>query len=164
MLFFISCSFLRLHFIPRHMMVNAPYYWDVLVRVSKQIERKWPDLKTAWILHDDNARLHRTHIIGDFFLKYGIRRLSRSPYSPGLTSCDFWLFFTPKEVLRGARFDTNEVVSTVYRFTKKIEEEEFCKTIMVKWIERMESCIKNAGCYFKGDLDNNNNDKSCDSD
>ena len=36
----------------------------------------------------------------------GIKTVPHPPYSPDLTSCDFWLFPKLKENLRGCRYET----------------------------------------------------------
>ncbi len=58
---------------------------------NHSILAKWPDLKIMCILHNDSVQPHRAHIIYDFWVKHGIRRLRHPPRSLDLAPCDFWL-------------------------------------------------------------------------
>jgi transposase len=42
------------------------------------------------------------------FAKHGIPVVRQAPYSPDMTSCDFWLFPKLKRPLKGSRFDSRE--------------------------------------------------------
>ncbi len=60
-----------------------------------------------------------------------------------LASCDYWIIPTLKKPIRGRYFDSHdEVVNTVHTFFNSLSQEDFKKTINVKWAERMEICVK----------------------
>ncbi len=73
-----------------------------------------------------------------------------SPYSPDLTSCNFWQLSTLKKHLRDRWFISDKkVINEVHTFFKSLLQAEFEKTVKVKWGERMELCIVNVGRYFE---------------
>ena len=57
-----------------------------------------------WHFQQDNAPVHNSILLTDYFAKMGIKTVPHPPYSPDLAPCDLWLF--PK--LRGRRYETIE--------------------------------------------------------
>ena len=60
------------------------------------------------LLHHDNASSHTALRTREFLEDSGLKTLPHPPYSPDLAPCDFWLFPTVKDQLRGRGFSTNE--------------------------------------------------------
>ena len=75
----------------------------------------------------------------------------KTPYSPDLAPCDFWLFPKLKIPLRGHRFDTIEEIQTESKKAlKAIPEIEFNKCFD-DWTKPWHKCITSGGDYFEGD-------------
>ena len=72
----------------------------------------------------------------------------KTPYSPDLASCDFWLF--PK--LTGCRYETliDEKKEAVTKVIDTLTQEDFHGAFQ-KLLERYNKCIASGGDYFKGD-------------
>ena len=114
------------------------------------ISRKRSDLKASWILHQDNARPHTSSLTREFMSKNGVETIPHPPYSADLAPCDFWMFPTLKKELRGRRFvSKTEIQNAIQNFFNSIPEEEFRKTMLDKWQERMKKCIRFDGRYFE---------------
>ena len=62
--------------------------------VQEEIRRKRPTLFKSgqWHFNQDNAPVHNSILVTDYLTKMGIKTVPRSPYSPDLVPCDFWLF------------------------------------------------------------------------
>ena len=54
-----------------------------------------------WFFHWDNAPVHTTAIVQDWFTAHAIQLLDQPPYSPDLAPADFFLFKKVKEELAG---------------------------------------------------------------
>ena len=73
----------------------------------------------------------------------GIKTVPHCPYSPDLTSCNFWLF--PK--LTGCRYETiEEMKEAVMKVIDTLTQEDFQKLL-----ERYNKCIAAGGDYFEWD-------------
>ena len=76
-----------------------------------------------------------------------IKTVTQPPYSPHLTSCDFWLF--PK--LRGCRYVTiEEMKEAVRKVIDTLIQEDFHGALQ-KLLERHNKCIAAGGDSFEGD-------------
>ena len=86
--------------------VNKKYYVEVLSVFRKRFRRKRPALFKLgqWLFHQDNAPVHNSILVTDYFTKMGIKTVPQAPYSPEFAPSDFWLF--PN--LRGCRYETIE--------------------------------------------------------
>ena len=51
----------------------------------------------------DNIPAHSAHLIKDFWAKNNTTLVQKSPYSPDLAPCDFWLFPKLETTLKGTR-------------------------------------------------------------
>ena len=140
------------HYVPPLVKVNKEYYCSILKTLRGHISHKRPDIKDYWILHQDNARLHTARLTQEWLEKHGIETLPHPPYSPDLAPCDYWLFPTLKWGLRGRQFQTDdEVKKEVQKFFQQTPQAEFEKTILEKWLERMQRCVDSDGRYFEKD-------------
>ena len=96
------------------------------------------------------ARPHTSSLTREFMSKNGVETIPHPPYSPDLAPCDFWMFPTLKKELRGRRFvSKTEIQNAIQNFFNSIPEEEFRKTMLDKWQERMKKCIRFDGRYFE---------------
>ena len=83
-------------------------YYGVYLKKSVKIAELWK--KNSWILHDDNALLHRTTIVNEVKAKNVIATFDQSPHSPDLVPCDFFLFPELKLPLCRSRFESTEAI------------------------------------------------------
>jgi histone-lysine N-methyltransferase SETMAR len=73
-----------------------------------------------------NAPAHSAAIIQQFLTQKQVTTLNHPPYSPDLSSPDYFLFLKVKLQLKGARFDTIEgIQKTVTNQLNKISAEDF---------------------------------------
>ena len=88
--------------VPTEQTVNKEYYVEVLREFRKRFLGKRPALfkSSQWHFHQDNVPVHNSILVTHYLTKMGIK----TPYSPDLAPCEFWLF--PK--LRGCRYETIE--------------------------------------------------------
>ena len=60
------------------------------------------------LFHHGNARMHTAAVTLDFLIARDIELVTRSPYSPDLAPCDWFLFHSVKLHLTGKRFQNGE--------------------------------------------------------
>ncbi|GFW72260.1 putative transposase [Trichonephila clavipes] len=123
---------------------------------------RWSQFKTD-IIHRSKVLLINSvvsrsfeHHAGDmnhFLASKNIHVANQPPYSPDLSSCDFFLFPKLKNHLKGHHFGTLENIQTaVTDQLKAIPISEFhqcyedCK-------KRLQRCVASEGSYFEGDND-----------
>ena len=99
------------------------------------------------LLHHDNASSHTALRTREFLENSGLKTFPHPPYSPDLAPCDFWLFSTIKDELRGKRFSTNEeLAGALFEVIDNIPKNEW-KMCFNKWFTRMKKCIECHGEY-----------------
>jgi hypothetical protein len=77
--------------------------------------------------------------------------IPHTPYSPDLTTCDFFLFPKMKLKLKGRRFDTiEEIKAESQRVIDTLIEKDFPEAFQ-KWKGRWGRCLHAGGKYFEGD-------------
>ena len=75
--------------------------------------------------------------------------LEQPPYSLDLAPCDFFLFPTVKNTIKGTRFSsTNAIKKAVTKELRGIPQESFQKNIDA-WKSRIEKCNELKGDYFE---------------
>ena len=109
-LFFDSTGMIYMHWVPTGQTVNKEYYVEVLREFRKRFRRKRPALFKSgqWHFHQDNAPVHNSILVTDYWSKMGIKTVPQPPYSPDIAPCDFWLFPKLKEKLRGCCYEIIE--------------------------------------------------------
>ena len=74
--------------------------------------------------------MHRAWIINEFLLENHVEQHQNPPYSPDLSSCDFFLFPKLKKQLRGIRFnDDNEMVTAFEQAIDSRTKEDFRRLV-----------------------------------
>ena len=147
--FFDSTGMIYMHWVPTGQTVNKEYYVEVLREFRKRFRRKRPALFKSgqWHFQQDNAPVHNSILVTDYLTKMGIKTVPRPPYSPDLTSCDFWLF--PN--LRGYRYETIELMKeAVTKVIDTLTQKDFHGAFQ-KLLKRYNKCIAAGGDYFEGD-------------
>ena len=102
------------HKVPDKTVVNADYYSGVLrEQLRRTIRDKRPELyRSGFILHQDNAPVHVSRVVKQTMSDLNIEPLQHPPYHPDLAICDFFLFPTVKDHLRGRKFESREELGT----------------------------------------------------
>ena len=73
--------------------INSEYYIALLVRLKKEIAKKWPQIKKKKTLfHQDNALCQKSIATIAKLHKLHFDLLSYRSYSPDLTPSDYWRF------------------------------------------------------------------------
>ena len=91
--------------------INSEYHIALLMRLNKEITKKWPQMKKKKVLfHQDNALCHKTITAMAKLHELHVKLLLYPPYSPDLALCDYWLFADLKRMLQGKTFGSNEEV------------------------------------------------------
>ena len=120
-----------------------------MLRFRKRFHRKRPALFKSgqWHFHQDNAPILNSILVTDYLSKMGIKTVPQPPYSPDLTSCDFWLF----SKLKGCRYERiDETKEAVTKVIDTLTQEEFHGAFQ-KLLEGYK-CIAAGGDSFEGDL------------
>ena len=100
-----------------------------------------------WYFQQDNAPVHNSILVTDYFTKMGIKTVPQSPYSPDVGPCDFLLF--PK--VRGCCYETiKEMKEAVIKVIDMLTEEDFHGAFQ-KLLEWYNKCIAVGVDYFEGD-------------
>ena len=132
--FFDCTDMVYVHWVPTGQTVNKECYVEVLREFKKRFRRKRSALFKSgqWHFHQDNAPVHNSILVTDYFTKMDIKTVPQPPYSPDLGPCDFWLF--PK--LRGCRHETIEKMkAAVTKVIDTLTQEDFHEAFQ-KLLER----------------------------
>ena len=102
------------HMVPDKIIVNGDYYSSVLrEQLRRAIRDKRPELnRSGFILHQDNVPVHVSSVVKQTMSDLNIEPVQHPPYSPDLAICDFFLFPTVKDHLRGRKFEPREELGT----------------------------------------------------
>jgi hypothetical protein len=96
------------------MTVNRKCYFQVLEYMRRWVRRARPELfPDKLMMYQDNAPSHTSISVRELLAKKLITFLENQAYSPDLTLCDFFLFLTMKNCLRGTYFETVEDIQKV---------------------------------------------------
>ena len=98
------------HMVPDKTIVNGDYYSGVLrEQLRRAIRDKSPEsYRSGFILHQDNSPVHASCVVKQAMSDLNIEPLQHPQYSPDLAICDFFLFPTVKDHLRGRKFESQE--------------------------------------------------------
>ena len=109
---------------------NATWYKDKCLN-STFCEWKKSHQKCGYekiILHHDNAPIHKSVITKEYLEEKKIKTLKHPPYSPDLSPCDFWLFPTIKQRMRGINnYTRDEIILRFKEELKQLEAKDFHK-------------------------------------
>ncbi len=139
------------HWVPHRQIITAAYYIEVL-KMWWAIARKWPELwaSHSWLLHYDNTTAHSASATWQFLMKTCTTVLEHCGYSPDLAPNDFFLYAKTKEVLKGADFQSKEVMKAVCEAVmNSLEETDFQECFQASK-SRVEKCIRAGGEYIEG--------------
>ena len=98
--------------------------------------------RSGFILHQDNVPVHVSRVVKQTMSDLNIERLPRPPYSPDLAICDFFLFPTVKDHLRGRKIESREVLGTAITEALQTVTRDGLQHVFRTWLERWDTCIK----------------------
>ena len=137
-------------FAPPGQTVNQTFYQEVLERLRKREARVRPGIVRTWMLHHDNAPCHTAVSINEFLAEKAFLWFL-SPYSAGLSPCDFFLFPRLKNHLKGRYFGTlDNIQKSVIDELNGIPAEAF-QHCYEQWKQRLRRCVAAQGNCFEGD-------------
>lgn len=151
--FYSSKKILVDYAVPQGTTVNAELYrWVLINKLRPAIYKKQPEILEAGpILLHDGVGPHQAAYVVNQLEKWDWEVLGHPPYSPDLSPCDFHLFATLKEPLRGQRFqDEDEINITVSNRLKTIQREGL-RNGVPKLPQRWEAVITKNGEYIESD-------------
>jgi hypothetical protein len=106
---------------------------------------KHPDmLGCVVILLQDNTTPHRHHDLQNL-AQWGWEVLAFPPYSPNLTSCDYWLFARVKDCLWGKRFELEHNFNTAVTASLHHLSEDEYRAAIDHLPCRWKVCVNSAG-------------------
>jgi hypothetical protein len=80
-----------------------------------------PEIAKTWILYNDNAPCHHAFSVSRFLTSKNIAVLPQAPYSPDMSSCDFFLFPQTKLTVKGTHFESiTDIQNAVTRVLQDI--------------------------------------------
>lgn len=102
-IFFSKTGIVSLNILNKKFKANSKWYRDIFLN-NAFIEWKNSHKKQGInkiLLHHDNAPIHTSKMVTNFLYQNQVKTLKHPPYSPDLSPCDFWLFPTIKQRMRG---------------------------------------------------------------
>lgn len=105
--------------------------------------------KQRFIIHMDNAPVHKSKLTQDFISSNGLYMPKHPPYSPDISPCDFYLFGYLKNKIIGKTFGTkDELVSWIEEQISEIPKAQL-KKVFEEWLERLQAVINMNGDYIE---------------
>ncbi len=150
---FFDCRGLILkHWVPKGQSITAAYYIEVLKKLRRKIAKKRPEMWAAnsWVLHHDNAPAHSAFATRNFLAKTSTAVLEHPAYSPDLAPNDFFMYPKTKEPMKGAHFQSEEVMKGACSGVMASMQEEDFQGCFESWKSRVEKCIRVGGDYIEG--------------
>jgi hypothetical protein len=119
-------------------------------KVRLALHHEQPELlEHGVILVLENATPHFNHDVQSLVQCWGREVFTHPPYSPGLTSCDCWLFACVKEHCRQKRFeleeDTNAAITASFHHLSKDNYRTVIDHLPCRW----EKCVDSSGDYIE---------------
>ena len=128
------------HMVPDKTIVNGDYYSGVLrEQLRRAIQDKLPELYgSGFSLHQYNAPVHVNRVVKQTMSDLNIEPLQHPPYSPDLAICDFFLFQTVKDHLRGRKFESREEPGTTITEALRAVTRDGLQHVFRMWVERLD--------------------------
>ncbi len=156
-LFFDTEGPILIHFLERGETVDKEEYCRVLSRLRENIHLKRPDKWRInakgycnFLLHQDNATPHTATISLAAVGENHMEMLSHPAYSLDMAPCDFAVFPTLKDELKGHAFrDIDELKAEARRVLLHWLRDFFRRAIF-DMPKRWAKCVSAGGDYFEG--------------
>ena len=131
-----------------HTVTGRFYKNSVLKKVKDFYNKKRPSKGWSGVqrLHD-NASSHE--VVKSFLASEKVKVLNHSPYSPGLSPCNFFLFPRLKKMLSGNKYTSrNSLGSAIYQWLQQIPKEDYLSAFR-DCVKRLQKCVSVKGEYFE---------------
>ena len=90
--------------------INSEYYIALLVRLKKEIAKKWPQIKKKKGFFHQDSLYHKSVAVMAKLHELHFELIPHPPNSPDLASRDYWLFADVKRMPQRKRSGSNEEV------------------------------------------------------
>ena len=142
---------LQIPVLKRSSVTGKFYRESVLTQLVDFYQKRRPSTGVQGIkLLHDNAPAHKSATVQEYLKESGPNVLDHPPYSPDLSSCDFWLFPRLKEMLAGHCFESGSGIgSAVYQYLLHIPKEDY-QAVFRKGVDRCKMCVEADGAYLEG--------------
>lgn len=130
---------------------NAQWFKNSCIQplIDKWQNRNVKHSVSNLVIHFDNARPHTSDIVTSYIAeKEGVTRLEHPPYSPDLSPCDFWLFPTIKNRMKGKVYYTDTEVLEAFKENADLLETKDFKNAFSTWIKRCKTVLSKNGDYY----------------
>ena len=99
------------------------------------------------LLHD-NASSRKCEVVKSFLVSEKVIVLNHPPYSPDLSSCDFFLFPRLKKMLSGNQYTSRSSLgSAIYQGLIQLPNEDYLSAFR-DWVKRLQKCVSVKGEYM----------------
>jgi transposase len=137
-------------YLPKGTKFNPDYFIDTVLPNLYSEKRRIARRKglPSFPVHMDNSMCHNSAKITEKLEKRHIARAPHPPYSPDLSLCDFWLFMTLKQKMKGRVFQGEEqILAAITESWNELTFEDI-QRVFHNWMEHRIWVIANTGeCY-----------------
>jgi len=139
---------IKVDFADNETKITGEYYANLIHETHAELQQKFP--RTRWLFLQDNAPVHKSHVVGNVINEVGWQTLNHPPYSPDLAPSDFALFKELKAHLREIKHfaDADELKNCVNDFIFNLKNEFFTKSFD-DLVSRWEKCVYVEGSYVE---------------
>ena len=133
------------HMVPDKTIVNGDFYSGVLrehLQIAILDKRLNCTGQDSFYTKITRQPVHVSRVVKQTMSDLNIEPPQHPPYSPDLAMCDFFLFPTVIDHLRGRKFESREELGTAIT-------EALLTVTFRTWVERWDKCIKAKGSYFE---------------
>ena len=134
-----------------HIVTGGLYKNSVLKKVKEFYNKRRPS--KGWsgvLLLHDNASSDRCEVVKSFLASEKVKVLNHPPYSPDLSSCDFFLFPRLKKMLSENKYTSRSSLgSAIYQCLQQIPKEDYLSAFC-DWVKWLQICVSVKGEYFEG--------------
>ena len=126
--------------------IDAVIYTDQFTPYNKKRPSKgWSGVH---LLHD-NASSHKCEVVKSFLASEKVKVLNHPPYSPNLSTFDFFLFPRLKKMLSGNKYASRRSLgSAIYQCLQQIPKEDYVSAFR-DWVKRLQKCVSVKREYFE---------------
>ena len=91
-----------------------------------------------------------SELVKSFLVSEKVKVLNHPPYSPDLSSRDFFLFPRLKKMLSGNKYTSRSSLGcAIYQCLQQIPKEDYLSAFC-DWVKRLQKCVSLIGEYFEG--------------
>ncbi|GFV37337.1 mariner Mos1 transposase [Trichonephila clavipes] len=136
----------------KHLHKSLKIYTSRRRRLRESIRRKRHQFWQSddWYLLHDSAQAHRSQLVKEFLAKTRTNVFPYHPYSPYLTSWDFYLCPSMKKHLQRRYFVSSDDVKGASQEALQEVAKNYFQLCFQKLYERRQKCIVAQGDYLEG--------------